>query len=282
MILHSSRASGATVLLALAVLLLTSPTALWAKPPRPPRDAAAAARAEFDLQTLIHWLLSDEHDHQLVRVPFSAVVFAATGHRILPFNKTDPIDAGVLSKLSRGMDEVVQRMNAADSPAHGVKRINEASHFFEDAMQEIFNALPGLQCEFAPNSRGQVQRSGYPDLRVIETASGRTYYVDPKLYEERSRRSSFRTFYFEPRRATNKVLADACHLVVGIAHNGVHGPGVRFLNWEFVDCSALVVQLKAEFHAGNHDLYREDAVLATGQAADGPAAPTATPTPGSD
>jgi hypothetical protein len=282
MIPSPPRATGATVLLVTVALMISGPTLLRAKPPRPPRDAAADARAEFDLQSLIHWLLSDEHDHQMVRLPFAAVVLASTGHQILPFHKDDPIDAGVLSKLSRGMEEVLRRMNAEDSPARGVKRVNEASHFFEDAMREIFHGLPGLRCEFAPNSRGQVQRSGYPDLRVTDTASGRTYYVDPKLYEEHSRRSSFRTFYFEPRRETNKVLADACHIVVGIAHNGVHGEGVRFLNWEFVDCSGLVVQLKAEFHAGNHDLYREDAVLATGKAVDSPPPPTTAPSPGSD
>ncbi len=252
-----------------AALVISLPAAppLFAKPPRPPRDAAAAARAQVDLDALIHWLLAEDREHGMVKLSFAAVVFAATGHRILPMNKSDPTDAAVLEKLSRGMDEVLRRMNVPDSPARGVKRINEASHYFEDAMQEVFNALPGLRCEFAPNTRGQVQRSGYPDLRVVEIASGRSYYLDPKLYEASSRRSSFRTFYFEPRGETNKVLVDACHLVVGIAHNGERGAGARFLNWELVDCSGLTVQLKAEFHAGNHNVYREEAVLATGKSA---------------
>lgn len=259
---RSPRFASVMVSAAMVALVVTA----QARPPRPPRDAAAAARAEGDLEAFIRWLLAEDREHGAVKLPFAAVVFAATGHRILPMNKADATDAAVLEKLSRGMDEVLRRMNAADSPARGVKRINEASHYFEDAMQEVFNVLPGLRCEFAPNTRGQVQRSGYPDLRVVDVASGRSYYLDPKLYEASSRRSSFRTFYFEPRGATNKVLVDACHIVVGISHNGERGADARFLAWELIDCSGLTVQLKAEFHAGNHDVYREEAVLSAGKA----------------
>ncbi len=266
---------GTLVIAACGMQLAAGPA--HAKPPRPPRDAAAEARAGEELEALMRWLLAEGRDSQLVRLPFASVVFAATGHRILPVNKTDPAEAEVLAKLGRGLDEVLRRMNASDSPARGVKRINEASHHFEDMMREVFNALPGLRCDFARNTRGEVQRSGYPDLQVTDTASGRIYYVDPKLYEERSRRSSFRTFYFEPRRETNKVLADACHLVAGIAHNGERGERLRFRHWELIDCRELTVELKAEFHAGNQSLYREEAVLARGAAAPDKAEPPAEP-----
>lgn len=247
-----------------AVLLpLTFRTAL-AKPPKPPRTAEQESRAATDLDTLLHWLLANEHEHEMVALPFQAVIHAATGHRVLGFDPKDPTDAAVLAKLRSAIDAILAKMNAPDSPARDVKRINEASHHFEDAMQAAFNALPGLACEFAPNTAGSVQRSGYPDLRLTDQASGKIYYLDPKLYAQGSRHSSFRTFYFEPRVETNKVNADAVHLVVGIEHNGKSGADARFERWEFVDCSNLKVKLKAEFQAGNRDVYRDDAVVAHG------------------
>jgi hypothetical protein len=39
--------------------------------------------------------------------------------------------------------------------------------------------------------------------------SKRVFYVDPKLYAAGSRDSSFRTFYFKPKAAANKVRDDA-------------------------------------------------------------------------
>ena len=39
-----------------------------------------------------------------------------------------------------------------------------------------------------------MQRSGYPDLRIIDLGSKRVFYLDPKLYATGSRDSSFRAF----------------------------------------------------------------------------------------
>jgi len=80
------------------------------------------------------------------------------------------------------------------------------------------NAAAGLKCEFPRTAEGRVQRSGYPDLRIVDIETGRAYYLDPKLYSSGSRDSSFRTFYFEPKIATNKVLEDAVHFLVGFEH----------------------------------------------------------------
>lgn len=244
----------------LALLLSTAA----AKPPGPPRTAEQEARAEASLDALLRWLLDPAHEHELVTLPWPAVVHAATGHRVLPFDAKDPTDAAVLGKLGPAMDGVLRAMNGPGSPARDVARVNEVSHFFEDAMQGAFNTLPGLRCEFAPTAAGRVQRSGYPDLRVTDAATGKVYYLDPKLVAEGSRGSSFRTFYFEPRTETNKVTADAVHFVVGIEHDGKAGADLHFTRWEIVDCATMKVRLKAEFQAGNKDVYRDDAVVARG------------------
>jgi len=75
----------------------------------------------------------------------------------------------------------MKRMNAPDSPVQNLARINEASSHFEDLLREKLNRIPGLSCDFPRTSEDRVQRSGYPDLRLVETATNRVFYLDPKL-----------------------------------------------------------------------------------------------------
>lgn len=76
-----------------------------------------------------------------------------------------------------------------------------------------------------------MQRSGYPDLRLIDLETKRVFHLDPKLYATGSRESSFRTFYFEPKVATNKVREDAVHLIVGFEHEAKSGGHWNFTRW---------------------------------------------------
>ena len=95
-------------------------------------------------------------------------------------------------------------------------------------LRELLNVAPGFSCDFPKTADGKVQRSGYPDLRLVDQASERVFYLDPKLYAAGSRESSFRTFYFEPKIATNKVRDDAVHLIVGFEHEPRAGGPLEF------------------------------------------------------
>jgi hypothetical protein len=107
-------------------------------------------------------------------------------------------------------------------------------------------------------------RSGYPDLRIIDLASKRVFYLDPKLYAAGNRDSSFRTFYFEPKVATNKVRDDAVHFIVGFEHEPREKNGRwKFTRWDLVDLSHFKVKLKAEFQGSNRDMYRTEAIVAS-------------------
>jgi len=97
-------------------------------------------------------------------------------------------------------------------------------------------------------------------LRLVDSATGRVLYPDPKLNAKGSRQSSLRTFYFTPKRETNKPNDDAHHLIVGIEHEKT-GPEVNFTRWELIDLGGFRVRLKAEFEGSNKDVYREDAVV---------------------
>jgi hypothetical protein len=211
------------------------------------------------VRTLIPWLLSE--DQALKGISFSEVVAATTGKKIIPI---DASDKAILDKIGRSMDRVLAKMNAPDSAVRGIKRINEASSHFEDLMQSTLNGVPDFSCDFPRTEQGRVQRSGYPDLRLVEKSSGKVFYLDPKLYAKGSRGSSFRTFYFEPKKATNKVNDDARHLIVGIEHDRDESGAWRFLRWELIDLSQFRVKLKAEFEGSNRDMYRKEAVVASG------------------
>lgn len=217
----------------------------------PARESAAA--------TFIPWLLQSKDE--LKRLPLSEVIYYATGRKVLAIDPADETDARVIRQIGTVMDEVLQRMNRPDAAVQSVARINEVSSSFENALRGLMNAQTGVSCDFPQTDEGRVQRSGYPDLRVVDTATKRVYYMDPKLYAKGSRDSSFRTFYFEPKVATSKVREDAVHLILGIEHAARKSGHWEFTRWDIVDLSHFEVKLKAEFQGSNRDMYRRDAIV---------------------
>lgn len=263
----------------LAALLLFAALVKVAGQPESTRPAPTSA----SIDQLIPWLLNE--DRQLRGVAFSEVIFDATGKKVLAFDPRNETDQRVVKQLSAVCDETMKRLNAPDSVIQNVGRINEVSSYFEETLRDLLSSTPGLSCDFPRTIDGKVQRSGYPDLRIVDLASKRVFYLDPKLYAAGSRNSSFRTFYFEPKKATNKVGEDAVHFIVGFEHQasqrsglagerregGATSPGSmakgqrwKFTRWDLVDLSYFKVRLKAEFQGSNHDMYRAEAIVATG------------------
>ena len=238
-------------------VLLSVVSALRAQDPAP----ALEKKSRPSVDALIPWLL--DNDQQLQRIPLSDVILAATGKRVLSLDPKSEIDRRVREQLCGVLDEAMKRMNAPGSPVQKVARINEVSSHVETLLRELLNAAPGLSCDFPRTAEGKAQRSGYPDLRIVELASKRVFYLDPKLYAAGSRESSFRTFYFEPKIATNKVLDDAVHLVVGFEHEVKSEGHWKFTRWDLVDLAHFKVKLKAEFQGSNRDIYRPEAIVAT-------------------
>jgi len=228
--------------------------------PGSPSPATRAPGAPID--QLITWLLDE--DRQLREIPFAEVIFDATGKRVLPMDSKNEIDQRVIKQISAACDETVKRFNAPDSALENVSRINEVSSHFEDCLRGLLKDTPGLSCDFPRTAEGHVQRSGYPDLRIVDIASKRIFYLDPKLYVAGSRDSSFRAFYFEPKMNTNKVRDDAVHLVVGFEHPlREKNSAWQFTRWDLVDLAQFKVKLKAEFQGSNRDMYRAEAIVAT-------------------
>ena len=186
---------------------------------------------------------------------FATIAEACSGKKVLPLDDSAPHQR-VVTAIENALAETIHALNQPDSPVRKLRRINEASRFFEDGILAHINAVPGLRCDIPPTRAGEHQRSGYPDLRITDEASGQVFYLDPKLLEQGSGKSSFRTFYFEPKTETLKITDDAVHLLAGIEHDGKDGAWT-FTGWRLVDLSDLQVRLKAEFQASNADLYRK-------------------------
>ncbi len=195
---------------------------------------------------------------------FSQVVKSSTGHDVIAFNKDNAAHQTVLAAIQKGIKESIVTLNQADSPIKKLRRINEASRYFEDLLLEKLHAHPELSCTIPKNTKGKAQRSGYPDMQIEHTATKTIFYLDPKLFENKSRASSLRTFYFEPKTRTMKIHHDAIHLLLGVSHDGKDGDWT-FLKWELVDLSKFKVRLKAEFQASNKDLYRKGNIIDSGE-----------------
>ena len=231
-------------------------------PPAAPGRATVSSNSPVD--QLIPWLLNE--DRELRGIAFSQVIFDATGKRVLAFDPQNEADRRVVKQISAACDETVKRLNAPDSVIQNIGRINEVSSHFEDTLREFLGSTSGLSCDSPRTIEGKMQRSGYPDLRIVDLASRRVFYLDPKLYAVGSRNSSFRTFYFEPKKATNKVRDDAVHFIVGFEHERREKNGRwKFTRWDLVDLSHFKVKLKAEFQGSNYDIYRAESIVASGK-----------------
>jgi hypothetical protein len=211
------------------------------------------------VNTLIPWLL--EESANLKGIAFADVIAATSGKRVIPIDRKDAETRRILAEIGHALDAVLEAMNAPESPVRAAKRVNEMSSHFENALRAQLAARKGFACDFPRTAERRYQRSGYPDLRLVDEATGRVIYLDPKLFAAGSKTSSLRTFYFEPKAATNKVNDDAHHLVVGIEHVRTDAGSVRFARWELIDLAGFRVRLKAEFEGSNADLYRTDAVV---------------------
>jgi hypothetical protein len=215
---------------------------------------ARAGESKPDSAVLIDWLLQD--GRELKGIPFSEVLAATTGKKILPV----PPDAPWIKRLAAVLDRTLSAMNDPSHPIHRVGRINEASRFIEDQlMLDCNKEAAGPAASRAP----QQAMSNAVATRICALFSR----INPWFFSTSSssrvdqKPARFATFYYEPKSTTSKVQDDAHHLLVGVQHNGGEGGQIRFEEWDLVDVSKIEVQLKAEFQATNKDIYRRDTIL---------------------
>ncbi len=241
---------------AVALLVTGKPSAERAKPPA----EAVSLGIRHDDAGLVKSLLGEDLSDRTF--DFSTVVKACSEREVIPLDSR-PGHQKVIAAIHSALKETLADLNLENSPVRSLRRINEASRFFEDGIMERINRVPGLRCDIPPTRDGDHQRSGYPDLKIVDKQSGQVFYLDPKLVEAGSETSTFRTFYFEPKDETLKINDDAVHLLVGIEHDG-QAQAWTFTGWRLVDLSTLKVRLKAEFQASYAELYRKSVLSLPG------------------
>jgi hypothetical protein len=196
------------------------------------------------------------------QMSFDDLIHQSTGRKVISYVEKDPWQRETLSLLSKVADEVLEKMNAPNSPVRKRRRINEVSRDFEDALQYSLDKQLDWICEIPTNASGKQQRAGYPDLLFTHKPSGRHVYLDPKVYGHHQRHSSLRTFYYEPKPETSKIRFDAMHVLIGFEHDGAGVGKWQFSNWTLVDMSKVKVRLKLEFQTSNRELYQSKSILA--------------------
>lgn len=197
---------------------------------------------------------------EFTSISFTQLIGIASGRKVIPVDSAASPDNTILDSLATALDQSLAELNQDNSPVRRLRRINEASRFFEDSIAAHINALSDFKCGYPRLASGKVQRPGYPDLKITHLPSGRICYLDPKLFESSIRKSTLRTFYYQPRPRTGKIHHDSHHLLVGIEHDGNDGAW-EFTGWKLVDLAELKLRLKAEFQGSNRDIYRDELLL---------------------
>lgn len=192
------------------------------------------------------------HFTQSDAAPFSQVIEETTATRVLPL---DSVCEPVLDAIQEAATATMETLNRPTSSLIGLRRINEASRFFEESLLALLDAHVDLLCQIPTTQAGKTQRSGYPDLMITHQPTGRIFYLDPKLYELSSENSSLRTFYYTPRSETSKILKSGHHLLLGFGHDGKDGEWT-FASWKLIDLSNTKLKLKSEFNSSNKELYQ--------------------------
>ncbi|MEM0927631.1 MAG: hypothetical protein AAGJ83_16410 [Planctomycetota bacterium] len=227
---------------------------------QPEPEAKPTMVPDVSLNSIIEAVSDDSEGFRGLK--FRNIVAASTNRVILPVETGDPASDRIVQSIGEALEETLEEFNQPNSPTNDERRINEVSSHFEDRLREKLDAVSELSCDFPRNERGDIQRAGYPDLRIVHEPTGRIAYLDPKLVGEGSLNSTFRTFYFTPKGETSKIDANAHHLLVGIEHDGNTGDW-KFVSWTLVDLYGLNVRLKAEFQAGNQAIYATENVIGT-------------------
>jgi hypothetical protein len=238
----------------LATLLWLVALVLWGQPANSLLRAESQATADLVQKLMI---ASD----YLAGIRFAEVVTAATGQQVLPINLQRESDQRILSAIESATRRVLAEVLEPHHSVHDINRINEVSNRLERYLMREIDVQPGIYCGPPLTAEGIVQASGYPDFIILDELTGRVVYLDPKVLRAGSELSSFRSFYYEPKTATNKINLDGSHMILGLEHIGKVNGKWRFKRWQLVDLIDFEVRLKAEFQASNRDLYRSDALL---------------------
>ena len=205
-------------------------------------------------EALIQLLVQATEEGELNAISFSkAIEYLSGGKKVLPFDENKAECQALLEALTTAARNIKQEINSIQ---FGVaRRVNELGNDMEDYVIKHLNLLgPGMKAQKPANKKGKVKNAGYPD---VEFTMGNVHcYVECKTFQEKTKDSSFRTFYFQPARKDEfKVTKDAYHMLVAFHLEEGAAHAVQVKGFHILSLDHLLVHLKPEFNASNRDLY---------------------------
>ena len=134
-------------------------------------------------------------------------------------------------------------------------------------MRAFAATAPGMSCPAASgDAAATTQTAGsFPDVRVLDAASGKSYYLGVALYPTGGREAAVQALRFDPVDAAARFTDDGSCLLVAVEDNGKTGKDIAFLNWELIDLTKLPVRVVTTFTATQQDAHPPGAVLNDGR-----------------
>lgn len=188
---------------------------------------------------------------------FRDVIKAATGKKVLPFNQETLLAIKLVDNWIG--NNISSLSNTVYTTFKG--RANEVGNKVEDELRNGLNRIPGLVCDKPLLTSGKKQATGYPDC--IIDYNGNKIYADIKAYQTKTADSSLRSFFYQPTNK-NKINFDAPHCIIGFETQSIGGDNkspFKVIDYKIIDVYNLKVAFKAEFNAGNLELYTPDKLL---------------------
>ena len=187
------------------------------------------------------------------RLYFRDVINAATGYKIIPF---DDNSNRILEEIKSWLDVNLNDLSNLIEMDY-VGRPNELGNYLERVLMARLDESLNFSVDMPRTEQGHKQAVGYPDGIIVDQRRNVVAYFDVKIFQEKTRKSTLRSFYYQPTNQS-KISHDAPHFLVGFVVDSL-GDNNRspfiIKDYEIVDIYDLEVNFKAEFNASNKDLY---------------------------
>lgn len=187
------------------------------------------------------------------RLYFRDVINAATGHQIIPF---DDNSNQILEEIKSWLDLNLKELSNLIEMDY-VGRPNELGNYLERVLMARLDESLNFSVDMPRTEQGHKQATGYPDGIIVDHMRNQVVYFDVKIFQEKTRNTTLRSFYYQPTNQS-KILHNAPHFLVGFVVESLSGDNRSpfiIKDYELVDIYNLEVNFKAEFNASNRDLY---------------------------
>lgn len=153
--------------------------------------------------------------------------------------------------IENGCIIAAERFNESDFIDSTSIRVNELGAKMEQCVAAGLHHY-NIDCSIPLDSRGRINSSGYPDLRMI--LDDQVYYIEVKVFSSHTRDSTFRTFYYSQNQYP-KINEDAFHILVGFEICINPKDEYEIVGFDVCDLRNLPCKVKLEYNSNNKTMY---------------------------